>query len=106
MTSDGAVTFDDELEKRLAQAPVITVPTVTLEGDVNDAPHPPSSSYAKRLADPYAYRDVKGCIGHNLPQEAPEAFAQSIKDVDRYWPGNSRDSVPHTRLRHFARSTR
>jgi pimeloyl-ACP methyl ester carboxylesterase len=74
----------DELEKRLAQAPVITVPTITLEGDANGAPHPPPSSYAKRFAGPYAHRDVKGGIGHNLPQEAPEAFAQAIKDVDRY----------------------
>ena len=74
----------DELEKRLAQAPVITVPTITLEGDANGAPHPPPSSYAKRFAGPYAHRDVKGGIEHNLPQEAPEAFAQAIKDVDRY----------------------
>jgi pimeloyl-ACP methyl ester carboxylesterase len=74
----------DELEKRLAQAPVITLPTITLEGDANGAPHPPPSSYAKRFAGPYAHRDVKGGIGHNLPQEAPEAFAQAIKDVDRY----------------------
>ena len=74
----------DELEKRLAQAPVITVPTITLEGDANGAPHPPPSSYARRFAGPYAHRDVKGGIGHNLPQEAPEAFAQAIKDVDRY----------------------
>jgi pimeloyl-ACP methyl ester carboxylesterase len=74
----------DELEKRLAQAPVITVPTITLEGDANGAPYPPPSSYAKRFAGPYAHRDVKGGIGHNLPQEAPEAFAQAIKDVDRY----------------------
>ena len=74
----------DELEKRLAQAPVITVPTITLEGDANGAPHPPPSSYAKRFTGPYRHRDVKGGIGHNLPQEAPEAFAQAIKDVDRY----------------------
>jgi pimeloyl-ACP methyl ester carboxylesterase len=74
----------DELEKRLAQAPVITVPTITLEGDANGAPHPPPSSYAKRFAGPYAHRDVTGGIGHNLPQEAPEAFVQAIKDVDRY----------------------
>jgi len=74
----------DELEKRLAQAPVITVPTITLEGDANGAPHPPPSSYARRFVGPYAHRDVKGGIGHNLPQEAPDAFAQAIKDVDRY----------------------
>lgn len=74
----------DEHERRLAQAPAITVPTITLEGDANGAPHPPPSSYAKRFTGPYAHRDVKGGIGHNLPQEAPEAFAQAIKDVDRY----------------------
>ena len=73
----------DDLERRLAQAPVITVPTITLEGDANGAPHPPPSSYAKRFGGPYAHRDVNGGIGHNLPQEAPEAFAQAIKDVDR-----------------------
>jgi pimeloyl-ACP methyl ester carboxylesterase len=74
----------DELEKRLEQAPVITVPTITLEGDANGAPHPPPGSYARRFAGPYAHRDVKGGVGHNLPQEAPQAFAQAIKDVDRY----------------------
>ena len=74
----------DELERRLAQAPVITVPTITLEGDANGAPHPPPSSYAKRFAGPYAHRDLTGGIGHNLPQEAPAAFAAAIRDVDRY----------------------
>jgi pimeloyl-ACP methyl ester carboxylesterase len=74
----------DDLERRLAQAPIISVPTITLEGDANGAFHPPPSSYAKRFAGPYAHRDVKGGIGHNLPQEAPAAFAQAIKDVDRY----------------------
>jgi pimeloyl-ACP methyl ester carboxylesterase len=74
----------DKFEKRLAEGPVITVPTITLEGDANGAPHPPPSSYAKRFTGPYAHRDLKGGIGHNPPQEAPEAFAQAIKDVDRY----------------------
>ncbi len=74
----------DALEKRLAQAPVITVPTITMEGDANGAPHAPPSAYAKRFSGPYAHRDIKGGIGHNLPQEAPEAFAQAVKDVDRY----------------------
>ena len=74
----------DELESRLAQAPVISVPTITLEGDANGAFHPPSSAYAKRFAGPYAHRDLKGGIGHNLPQEAPQAFAQAIVDVDSY----------------------
>lgn len=74
----------DELERRLAQAPVVSVPTITLEGDANGAFHPPPSAYAKRFTGPYAHRDLKGGIGHNLPQEAPAAFAQAIVDVDRY----------------------
>ena len=74
----------DELEKRLAQAPIISVPTITLEGDANGAFHPPPSSYAKRFSGPYAHRDLKGGIGHNLPQEAPQAFVQAIVDVDRF----------------------
>jgi pimeloyl-ACP methyl ester carboxylesterase len=74
----------DELERRLAQAPIISVPTITLEGDANGAFHPPPSAYAKRFAGPYAHRDLKGGIGHNLPQEAPQAFAQAVVDVDGY----------------------
>jgi pimeloyl-ACP methyl ester carboxylesterase len=73
----------DELEKRLASAPAITVPTITLQGDTDGAPHPDPSQYAKRFAGPYVHRAVEGGIGHNLPQEAPEAFVQAIKDVDR-----------------------
>ena len=60
----------DELEKRLAMAPVITVPTITLEGDANGAPHPDPSSYAKKFSGAYANRIITGGIGHNLPQEA------------------------------------
>ena len=74
----------DDLEKRLAQAPVITVPTITLEGDANGAPHPDPSAYAKKFSGKYAHRHIKGGIGHNLPQEAPQAFAQAIIDVDAY----------------------
>jgi pimeloyl-ACP methyl ester carboxylesterase len=74
----------DELEKRLAEGRAIKVPTITLESDANGAPHPDPSAYAKRFAGPYAHRLVTGGIGHNLPQEAPEAFAQAIRDVDRY----------------------
>lgn len=75
----------DDLEKRLAQAPAITVPTVTLEGDANGAPHPDATSYAKKFAGKYTHRLITGGIGHNLPQEAPQAFAQAIMDIDRYW---------------------
>jgi pimeloyl-ACP methyl ester carboxylesterase len=74
----------DNLEKRLAQSPEITVPAVTLEGDWNGAPHPDSSSYAKKFSGRYTHRVVTGGIGHNLPQEAPHAFAQAVIDVDRY----------------------
>ena len=73
-----------DLDKRLAQAPVITVPTITLEGDANGAPHPDPSSYAKKFSGRYAHRLITGGIGHNLPQEAPQAFAQAVIDVDGY----------------------
>jgi pimeloyl-ACP methyl ester carboxylesterase len=74
----------DELEKRLAAGPVITVPTITLEGDANGAPHPEPSTYAKKFSGKYSHRTIKGGIGHNLPQEAPQAFAQAVVDVDGY----------------------
>jgi pimeloyl-ACP methyl ester carboxylesterase len=74
----------DDLEKRLAEAPVITVPTITLEGDANGAPHPDASSYAKKFSGKYAHRVIEGGVGHNLPQEAPVAFANAIVDVDGY----------------------
>jgi pimeloyl-ACP methyl ester carboxylesterase len=73
----------DELEKQLATAPVISVPTITLEGDANGAPHPEPSTYAKKFSGPYAHRTITGGVGHNLPQEAPQAFARAIMDVDR-----------------------
>jgi pimeloyl-ACP methyl ester carboxylesterase len=74
----------DELERRLAKAPVITVPTITLQGDADGAPYPNPSAYAKRFVGPYEHRPVKGGIGHNLPQEAPAAFAQAVIAVDSY----------------------
>jgi pimeloyl-ACP methyl ester carboxylesterase len=74
----------DDLEKRLAEAPVITVPAITLEGDANGAPHVDSSAYAKKFSGKYAHRTITGGIGHNLPQEAPQAFAQAVIDVDRF----------------------
>jgi pimeloyl-ACP methyl ester carboxylesterase len=69
------------LEERLAEAPVISVPTITLEGDANGAPHPEPSSYATKFSGTYSHRTVEGGIGHNLPQEAPEAFAAAILEV-------------------------
>jgi pimeloyl-ACP methyl ester carboxylesterase len=74
----------DDLEKRLAGGPVITVPTMTLEGDANGAPHPDASVYAKKFSGKYAHRVITGGIGHNLPQEAPQAFAKAVVDVDGF----------------------
>ncbi|MBB5061120.1 pimeloyl-ACP methyl ester carboxylesterase [Granulicella aggregans] len=71
----------DALEQTLASAPRITVPTITLEGDANGAPHPDSNDYAKMFAGKYVHRLVKGGVGHNLPMEAPDAFAKAIQDV-------------------------
>jgi pimeloyl-ACP methyl ester carboxylesterase len=70
-----------QLEQRLAQAPAIGVPTITLEGDANGAPHPEPSAYAKKFSGKYQHRLIEGGIGHNLPQEAPQAFAQAVVDV-------------------------
>jgi pimeloyl-ACP methyl ester carboxylesterase len=71
----------EELEMRLAESPVITVPTITLEGDANGAPHPDPSAYAAKFSGPYSHRTIEGGIGHNLPQEAPAAFAAAVLDV-------------------------
>ncbi len=71
----------ESLEKRLAEAPVIQVPTITLEGDANGAPHPEAASYAKQFGGQYAHRVITGGVGHNLPQEAPRAFAQAVIDL-------------------------
>ncbi len=73
----------DDLEKRLATGPVITVPTITMEGDANGAPHPEAEAYRKKFSGRYEYRLIRGGIGHNLPQEAPQAFVQAIIDADR-----------------------
>ena len=81
--AEGEPKYDD-LEKRLAAFPVITVPTITLQGDADGAPRPDPSSYAKKFSGKYSHRLIKGGVGHNLPQEAPEAFAKAVLDVDRY----------------------
>jgi len=73
----------DAIEKKLAGFPAITVPSIALEGDANGAPHPPAEAYAKRYTGKYEYRLIEGGVGHNLPQEAPRAFAQAIVDADR-----------------------
>ena len=74
----------DALEQRLAPGPTIAVPTITLEGDANGAPHADPSTYASKFTGKYAHRLITGGIGHNLPQEAPQAFAQAIVDVDGF----------------------
>jgi pimeloyl-ACP methyl ester carboxylesterase len=81
--ADGEAKYAD-LEKRLAEFPVITVPTITLEGDANGAPHPDPSTYAKKFSGKYEHRTITGGIGHNLPQEAPQAFAQAVVDVAKF----------------------
>jgi pimeloyl-ACP methyl ester carboxylesterase len=71
------------LESKLATFPAITVPTITMEGDANGAPHPPAQAYAKRFTGKYEYRLITGGIGHNLPQEDPRAFTQAVIDAGR-----------------------
>jgi len=71
----------DDLEKRLAESPAIAVPTITMEGDANGAPHPDPSAYRGKFSGKYSHRLIKGGVGHNLPQEAPQAFAEAIVDV-------------------------
>ncbi|MGF0523899.1 alpha/beta fold hydrolase [Agrobacterium pusense] len=78
--AEGEAKYDD-YERRLAKLPVITIPTITLEGDANGAPHPEPSTYASKFSGKYQHRNISGGIGHNLPQEAPEAFARAVLDV-------------------------
>jgi pimeloyl-ACP methyl ester carboxylesterase len=73
----------DDIEKKLAQSPAIAVPTITLEGDANGAPHPQPPAYAAKFTGKYQHRDISGGIGHNLPQEAPKAFADALLQVQR-----------------------
>ena len=80
--AEGEVQYDD-MERVLAAAPTISVPTITLEGDANGAPHPDPQAYARKFSGRYEHRTIRGGIGHNLPQEAPQAFAQAIIDVSR-----------------------
>jgi len=81
--AEGEPKYDD-FEERLAASPVITVPTITLEGDANGAPHPDPQSYAKEFSGKYEQRLIEGGIGHNLPQEAPKAFAKAVIDVGQF----------------------
>jgi len=81
--ADGEAKYD-ALEKKLGQLPVIAAPTITLEGDANGAPHPPENSYAKFFSGKYVHRTITGGIGHNLPQEAPKAFADAVIEAAGY----------------------
>jgi len=81
--ADGERKYDD-LEKRLAELPPVTVPAITMEGDDNGAAHPPNTAYRSKFSGKYDYRLITGGVGHNIPQEAPQAFAKAIVDVDRF----------------------
>jgi pimeloyl-ACP methyl ester carboxylesterase len=81
--AEGEAKYDD-LEKRLATFPVITVPSITLEGDANGAPHPEPAAYRNKFSGKYEHRNIDGGIGHNLPQEAPQAFAKAVIDVAKW----------------------
>jgi pimeloyl-ACP methyl ester carboxylesterase len=81
--ADGERKYDD-LEKRLAALPEVTVPTITMEGDSNGAIHAPSTAYRDKFSGKYEYRLITGGVGHNMPQEAPQAFAQAVIDVDGF----------------------
>jgi pimeloyl-ACP methyl ester carboxylesterase len=74
----------DQFERRLAEGPVINVPTITLEGDANGAPHPEPAAYAKKFSGKYEHRLIKGGVGHNLPQEAPRSFTDAVVNVDGF----------------------
>jgi pimeloyl-ACP methyl ester carboxylesterase len=81
--AEGEPKYQD-LDRRLAASPAIAVPTITLEGDANGAPHPEPSSYAQKFTGKYAHRTITGGVGHNLPQEAPQAFADAVVAADSY----------------------
>ena len=78
--AEGEAEYAD-LEQRLAEGPVITVPAITLEGDANGAPHPDPDTYASKFSGSYSHRTIEGGVGHNLPQEAPQAFADAVLEV-------------------------
>jgi pimeloyl-ACP methyl ester carboxylesterase len=82
----------DHLEQQLSRSPVVHVPTITMEGDANGAPHPEPGAYARQFVGPYAHRLIGGGVGHNLPQESPRDFAQAILDVAALGAGPKRSS--------------
>ncbi|MBE9462627.1 alpha/beta fold hydrolase [Dyadobacter subterraneus] len=74
----------EDLEKQLAEGPVIKVPTITLDGDSDGvAPATDGTAYANKFSGKRIHKIIKG-VGHNLPQEAPNAFADAIIEVDRF----------------------
>jgi pimeloyl-ACP methyl ester carboxylesterase len=81
--AEGESKYDD-LEKKLADGPVIAIPAITMEGDANGAPHPPATAYRDKFPGKYEYRLITGGIGHNMPQEAPQAFAKAVVEVAGY----------------------
>ena len=83
MCSSDLVMVFDAYEEKLAKGPNIAIPTITMEGDANGAPHPDPAAYAARFTGKYQHRTITGGIGHNLPQEAPREFAQAVLDVAR-----------------------
>jgi pimeloyl-ACP methyl ester carboxylesterase len=93
--ADGERRYDD-IEARLARAPAISVPTITLEGDANGAPHPEPAAYAGKFTGPYSHRLIAGGIGHNLPQEAPQAFAQAVIDLGTRTSANPSSTIHET----------
>jgi len=78
--AEGEARYAD-VERKLAANPSIGVPTITMEGDANGAPHPPPAAYRARFTGRYEHRTISGGIGHNLPQEAPRDFARAVMDV-------------------------
>jgi pimeloyl-ACP methyl ester carboxylesterase len=90
--ADGESQYDG-FERQLAAGPAITVPTITLEGDANGAPHPDPAAYARKFSGKYTHRLLTGGIGHNLPQEAPRAFADAVMDVDRQADATLKQSI-------------
>ena len=93
----------DELEARIATFPTISLPTITLEGDANGAPHGDPSAYARKYTGTYEHRNIVGGIGHNLPQEAPEAFAQGSLRTLALWIAGPSQKLRHSPLVDLAR---
>lgn len=77
----------DDLERKLAGSPAVSVPTVTIASDF-DGPAIDGAPYRKKFTGKYAHRILKG-IGHNVPQEAPRAFADAVLEAAGYGPASA-----------------